>query len=131
MIEIVFMRWIICICACPGSPAHGLWNTAVTGGALTKAVFSHYGDPGTKLTITNSTFGINGAKMYLSKAMSTSGAPDEKPKHLKNAIAALEKSPADQNPLGREWEMNSSKFLRVRVTFGTAVNAICWVEWEE
>lgn len=36
-----------------------------------------------------------------------------------------------QNPLGREWEMNASKFVRVRVTFGTTVNAICWVEWEE
>ncbi|HET7923323.1 MAG TPA: choice-of-anchor Q domain-containing protein [Rhodanobacteraceae bacterium] len=46
------------------------WNTAVTGGALTKAVFSHYGDPGTKLTITNSTFGVNGA-MYLAGAIET------------------------------------------------------------
>jgi len=36
-----------------------------------------------------------------------------------------------QNPLGREWEVNSSKFLRVRVTFGATVNATCWVEWEE
>lgn len=36
-----------------------------------------------------------------------------------------------QNPLGREWEVNVSKFLRVRVTFGTSVNAVCWVEWEE
>jgi hypothetical protein len=46
------------------------WNTAVTGGALTKAVFSHYGDPGTKLTITNSTFGVNGA-MYLAGGIET------------------------------------------------------------
>lgn len=36
-----------------------------------------------------------------------------------------------QYPLGREKEVNASKFLRVRVTFGTAVNAVCWVEWEE
>jgi hypothetical protein len=36
-----------------------------------------------------------------------------------------------QNALGREWEVNISKFLRVRVTFGTTVNAVCWVEWEE
>jgi hypothetical protein len=36
-----------------------------------------------------------------------------------------------QNPLGREWEVGISKFLRVRVTFGTTVNAVCWVEWEE
>lgn len=46
------------------------WNLAVTGGALTKAVFSHYGDPGTKLTITNSTFGVNGA-MYLAGGIET------------------------------------------------------------
>ena len=37
------------------------WNIAPSGGGLTKAVFSHYGDPGTTLSIANSTFGINGA----------------------------------------------------------------------
>jgi hypothetical protein len=37
------------------------WNIAPSGGALSKAVFSHYGDPGTTLAITNSTFGVNGA----------------------------------------------------------------------
>lgn len=57
---------------------------------------------------TGSPFGVNGAKMYLSKAMTTSGAADEKPKHLKSAIAALEKSPADQNQLGREWLLGKS-----------------------
>ena len=36
-----------------------------------------------------------------------------------------------QFPLGREPEVAASKFLRVRVTFGTAVNAICYVIWEE
>jgi len=46
------------------------WNTAVTGGALTKAVFSHYGDPGTKLTITNSTIAVNGA-MYIAGGIET------------------------------------------------------------
>lgn len=34
-------------------------------------------------------------------------------------------------PLGREWRVGISKFLRIRVTAGTAVNAICWIEWEE
>jgi len=46
------------------------WNTSVTGGALTKSLFSHYGDPGTKLTIANSTFGVNGA-MYLAGGIET------------------------------------------------------------
>jgi hypothetical protein len=34
-------------------------------------------------------------------------------------------------PLGREWRVGVSRFLRIRVTTGTAVNCICWIEWEE
>lgn len=34
-------------------------------------------------------------------------------------------------PLGREWRVAVSKFLRVRVTATAAVNAVCWIEWEE
>lgn len=33
--------------------------------------------------------------------------------------------------LGREPMIPVSKFLRVRMTFGTTVNAYCWIEWEE
>lgn len=36
-----------------------------------------------------------------------------------------------QFPLGREPVVPISKFLRVRVTAGTAVNALCYVIWEE
>lgn len=36
-----------------------------------------------------------------------------------------------QFPLGREPEIPISKFLRVRVTAGTAVNAYCYIVWEE
>lgn len=36
-----------------------------------------------------------------------------------------------QYPLGREPEVPVSKFLRVRVTAGAAVNAYCYVIWEE
>lgn len=36
-----------------------------------------------------------------------------------------------QYPLGREPEVPISKFLRVRVTFGTAVNAYSYIIWEE
>lgn len=36
-----------------------------------------------------------------------------------------------QYPLGREPEVGASKFLRVRVTFGAAVNAVAYVMWEE
>lgn len=36
-----------------------------------------------------------------------------------------------QFPLGREPEIPVSKFLRVRVNFGSAINALCYVIWEE
>ena len=36
-----------------------------------------------------------------------------------------------QYPLGREFFVPASKFLRVRVTAGTAVNAYTYVVWEE
>jgi hypothetical protein len=36
-----------------------------------------------------------------------------------------------QWPLGREFQVPISKFLRVRVTAGAAVNAYCYVIWEE
>lgn len=36
-----------------------------------------------------------------------------------------------QFPLGREPEVAVSKFLRVRVTAGTTVNAYCYIIWEE
>lgn len=34
-------------------------------------------------------------------------------------------------PLGREPKVPASKFLRIRVTAAAAVNAHCWVRWEE
>lgn len=36
-----------------------------------------------------------------------------------------------QFPLGREPRVNISKFLRIRVTAAAAVNALCYVCWEE
>ncbi len=36
-----------------------------------------------------------------------------------------------QFPLGREPRIALSKFLRIRVTAAAAVNAYCWIEWEE
>lgn len=34
-------------------------------------------------------------------------------------------------PLGREWKVPVSKFLRVRVTAAVSVNATCYVIWQE
>lgn len=36
-----------------------------------------------------------------------------------------------QFPLGREPEIPVSKFLRIRVNFGAAINALCYIVWEE
>ena len=36
-----------------------------------------------------------------------------------------------QFPLERGFECFASEFLRVRVTFGTAINALCYVVWAE
>lgn len=36
-----------------------------------------------------------------------------------------------QRPLGTEWYVPPSTILRVRVTAAAAVNAICWVEYQE
>lgn len=36
-----------------------------------------------------------------------------------------------QFPLERGPTMNFSEFLRVRVTFGTSINALCYVVWQE
>ena len=36
-----------------------------------------------------------------------------------------------QFPLNREPEINVNKFARLRVTFGSTVNAICGLTWEE
>ena len=35
-----------------------------------------------------------------------------------------------QWPLGTETIAQAGKFLRIRVTFGTAINAVCWVDFE-
>lgn len=35
-----------------------------------------------------------------------------------------------QKPLGREWCWKAANFLRIRVKAGTAVNAICYIEFE-
>jgi hypothetical protein len=36
-----------------------------------------------------------------------------------------------QRPLGQEWFVGPSKFLRIRVTAAAAVNALCWIEYAE
>lgn len=48
---------------------------------------------------------LNGARQYYTKGSSTSGAADEKPKHLRNGVAVLttERALRHNNQLGRNW----------------------------
>lgn len=55
---------------------------------------------------------INSGKSYLSRAMSTKGVADEKPKHLRDAVAAVEKAGPSDNPLGRNWVMGRALIWR-------------------
>jgi len=51
-----------------------------------------------------SPFQLNSAKIYLNRALSPSGKPDERPKHLKSAVQVLtEKADKIGNPVGRNW----------------------------
>jgi hypothetical protein len=36
-----------------------------------------------------------------------------------------------QFPLGREPEIKAGNYCRIRVTFGSAINCLCWIVWEE
>lgn len=36
-----------------------------------------------------------------------------------------------QKPLDRDWGVAANDFLRIRVTTATAINMLCWFEWEE
>ena len=85
-------------------------RNALAALALSVAASASAGAQGAKKCEINtgSPFGVNGAKIYLNTAMATSGAADEKPKHLKNAVAALEKVPSGQNDLGREWVLGKT-----------------------
>ena len=59
-----------------------------------------------------SPYQINSGKVYLNKAMSAKGAADEKPKHLRDAVAAVEKAGPNDNPLGRNWIMGRALIWR-------------------
>lgn len=59
-----------------------------------------------------SPYQINSGRTYLSKAMSAKGAADEKPKHLRDAVAAVEKAGPNDNPLARNWIMGRALIWR-------------------
>ena len=59
-----------------------------------------------------SPYQINAGKTYLNKAMSAKGNADEKPKHLRDAVAAVEKAGPDDNPLGRNWILGRAMIWR-------------------
>jgi hypothetical protein len=64
----------------------------------------------------------------------THAASEVTPTGVRNADTQLLPPTAPyikQFPLERRPEMNASEYLRIRVTFGTAINALCYVVWAE
>lgn len=96
---------------------------ATAGAALTPTL---YGDPNQPASLC---VGGTGATMYNDGAI-TEGTITAARVFDAQLIAPTNQY-VKQFPLGREPWIPVSKFLRVRVTFGTSVNAICYVVWEE
>lgn len=80
--------------------------TALALGVVTAASADAQGAPAAAKKCDIGTGGnanLNGARQYLQKALVASGKADERPSHLRNAIAALEKEEKGSNQVGRNW----------------------------
>ena len=87
-----------------------VFRTALAGVVLTAATAASAGAQGAAAAKkpaceinTASPFQVNGARVYLNKATAPTGKADEKPQHLKSAIASLEPADKINNQLGRNW----------------------------
>ena len=103
-----------------------LLQTDVAAGSATSLTPSIWGDPNAPASLC-----VGGAAL----TMFNDGAITEGTITVVREFDILLAPPTQpyfkQWPLGREPEVPISKFLRVRVTFGTAVNAYSYVIWEE
>jgi hypothetical protein len=101
-----------------------LFGTTVTVGAGGTAVVAHkYGNPG-------------GVAAAVTCKFSPTGSPlTEGTVANYRAFDVQHVAPTNQYvyqwPLGCEPRAAVSTFVRVRVKFAAAVNAICWIQWEE
>jgi hypothetical protein len=87
-----------------------------------------YGDPN---TANANTSGTSGMPLRLGTALSgytsTSEGTTTASRMADPQLVAPTNQYSQQWPLGREFEVASGACLRIRMTFGTAVNALCWV----
>jgi hypothetical protein len=90
-----------------------------------------YGDPNTALANTS---GTSGVPLNLGTSASGYTSTSEGSVTATRMADLQQISPTNQYvqqwPLGREFEVPAGDCLRVRVTFGTGVNAIAWVIFE-
>jgi len=99
-------------------------DVAATGGtSLTPTI---WGDPNAPASLC---VGGTGATMFNDGAITEGSITATR--QLDAQLIAPTNQYVKQFPLGREPQVPVSKFLRVRTTFGAAVNAICYVIWEE
>lgn len=106
-----------------------LLTTGTVGATVTAHVAAGvqpYQDPGGLVPVSTVSLGTS-ATGYTSTAEGTITAT----KHLDLQYIAPTNQYVFLWPLGDEPAVKSGEFLRVRVTAGTAVNAYCWVRWEE
>jgi hypothetical protein len=98
--------------------------------AYAQADVQKYGDPNAP----TNTSGSTGTPLNLGTALSgytcTSEGSITATRMADLQLIAPTNQYVQQWPLGREFEMPAGDCLRVRVTFGTAVNALAWVIFE-
>jgi type II secretory pathway pseudopilin PulG len=124
--EIEVIEWGI---SCDGSAAATpgaveLLQTDVAATSGTSLTPTLWGDP---YAVASLCVGGTGATCFSPSAEGTITAV----RILDVQLVAPTNQYVKQFPLGREPEIPISKFLRVRVTFGTTANAYCYIIWEE
>jgi len=108
-----------------------VFRTALAGVVLTAAAAATAGAQGAAAAKkpqceinTSSPFQVNGARVYLNKATATTGKADEKPQHLKSAIAALEPADKISNKLGRSWVLGQALLAWTTLPGRTGTTAV-------
>jgi len=99
-------------------------DVAATVTAYVAADVQKYGDPNAPTS--SITLGTS-ASGYTSSSEGSTTASRLADLQLIDPVAGYSR----EFTLDREFTMTAARFLRVRVTFGTAVNALCWVTYQE
>lgn len=98
--------------------------------AYVAADIQKYGDPNSPTPTTGSTGVPLATGTALSGYTSTSEGSITATRMADLQLVAPTNQYSQQWPLGREFETPVGNCLRVRMTFGAAVNALCWILFE-